>query len=72
MELKRRIERAPDVGFEGEDDVLHPIERIVGPLGLRVDGSSPWADARLPDGSRVPTNVPSTPFHGWLRLNVDG
>jgi hypothetical protein len=51
--LSRRIERAPDGLFEGEESVLHLIERIVGPLGLRVDESSPWADARLPDGSRV-------------------
>ena len=42
--------------FEGEEAVLHVIERIVAPLGLRVDESSPWADARLSDGSRVQTN----------------
>jgi hypothetical protein len=35
--------------------VMHVIERIVGPLGLRVDHASPWVDARLPDGSRVQT-----------------
>jgi pilus assembly protein CpaF len=39
--------------FEGEEAVLHVIERIVAPLGLRVDESSPWVDARLSDGSRV-------------------
>jgi pilus assembly protein CpaF len=44
--------------FEGEEAVLHLIERIVAPLGLRVDGSSPWVDARLPDGSRVHAIVP--------------
>jgi pilus assembly protein CpaF len=47
------IERVPDGLFEGEEAVLHLIERIVAPLGLRVDESSPWVDARLPDGSRV-------------------
>jgi type IV secretory pathway ATPase VirB11/archaellum biosynthesis ATPase len=36
-----------------EDTVLHVIERIVAPLGRRVDRSSPVVDARLPDGSRV-------------------
>jgi Flp pilus assembly CpaF family ATPase len=51
VERRGRIERMPDGLFEGEEAVLHLIERIVGPLGLRVDGSSPWADARLPDGS---------------------
>jgi Flp pilus assembly CpaF family ATPase len=37
-----------DLGFKGsirgEEAVLHLIERIVGPLGLRVDESSPWAE----------------------------
>ncbi len=37
--------------------VLHVIERIVAPLGLRVDESSPWVDARLSDGSRVQTQL---------------
>ncbi|MEX0983909.1 MAG: ATPase, T2SS/T4P/T4SS family [Actinomycetota bacterium] len=40
------------------------IERIVGPLGLRVDGSSPWVDARLPDGSRVHAIVPPLSLRG--------
>ena len=38
--------------------VLHVIERIVAPLGLRVDESSPWLDARLSDGSRVHAIIP--------------
>ncbi len=58
----RRLERVPDVLFEGEGDVMHLIERIVGPLGLRVDGSSPWVDARLPEGSRVQTKFLSAPL----------
>jgi len=37
---------------------LRIIERIVSPLGLRVDESSPYVDARLPDGSRVNAIVP--------------
>jgi hypothetical protein len=57
-----RIERVADRLFEGEEAVLHVIERIVAPLGLRVDATSPWVDARLPDGSRVQTNFLSTPF----------
>ena len=36
-----------------EDVVLQLIERVVGPLGLRVDRANPLVDARLPDGSRV-------------------
>jgi pilus assembly protein CpaF len=52
VERKGRIERAEGLFFEGEEQVLHLIERIVAPLGLRVDESSPFVDARLQDGSR--------------------
>jgi len=45
---------------EGDEAILHVIERIVAPLGLRVDATSPWVDARLPDGSRVQTRILST------------
>src|SRR5207302_10454035 len=38
--------------------VLHVIDRIVGPLGLRADESCPYVDARLPDGSRVHVILP--------------
>jgi pilus assembly protein CpaF len=64
VERKGRLERAPDGLFEGEESVEHLIERIVGPLGLRVDPSSPWADARLPDGSRVHAIVPPLSLRG--------
>ena len=50
--------------FEGEESVLHLIERIVGPLGLRVDQASPWVDARLPGGSRVHAIVPPLSLRG--------
>ncbi len=40
------------------------IERIVGPLGLRADRSSPLVDARLPDGSRVHAAVPPIALDG--------
>ena len=53
VEREGRLERVGDRLFEGEEAVLHVIERIVAPLGLRVDAMSPWVDARLPDGSRV-------------------
>lgn len=42
-----------DVKFLSEEHVLRVIERIVAPLGRRIDESSPMVDARLPDGSRV-------------------
>jgi pilus assembly protein CpaF len=44
--------------FEGEEQVFHLIERIVSPLGLRVDESMPYVDARLSDGSRVNAIIP--------------
>jgi len=69
VERKGRLERVGDRLFEGEEAVLHVIERIVAPLGLRVDGSSPWVDARLPDGSRVHAIVPPLSLCGPV-LNV--
>src|SRR5207253_7248413 len=58
VERKGRIERVDDLLFEGEEQVYHLIERIVAPLGLRVDESSPYVDARLPDGARVNAVIP--------------
>jgi hypothetical protein len=57
-----RIESVVGRLFEGEEAVLHVIERIVAPLGLRVDATSPWVDARLLDGSRVQTRFLGTLF----------
>lgn len=42
------------------------LERIVAPLGLRIDRTSPWVDARLPDGSRVNGVVPPLAVDGPL------
>jgi pilus assembly protein CpaF len=58
VERKGRIENVGRGLFEGEEAVFHLIERIVGPLGLRVDESCPFVDARLPDGSRFHAIVP--------------
>lgn len=52
VERKGHLTRAP-VTFDGDDHVMRIIDRIVSPLGRRVDESSPLVDARLPDGSRV-------------------
>src|SRR6266508_1075227 len=41
------------VTFDDDDHVLRIIDRIILPLGRRVDADSPTVDARLPDGSRV-------------------
>jgi pilus assembly protein CpaF len=42
-----------DMTFMDESSVLAIIERIVSPIGRRIDESQPYVDARLPDGSRV-------------------
>src|SRR3990170_1178432 len=47
-----------DIQFRDADHVQRIIERIVAPLGRRVDESSPMVDARLPDGSRVNVIIP--------------
>ena len=47
-----KIERV-DVAFLNDEHVLRIIDRIITPLGRRIDQSSPRVDARLPDGSRV-------------------
>lgn len=52
VERAGKIQRAP-ITFESNDHVMRIIERIVAPLGRRIDESSPYVDARLTDGSRV-------------------
>lgn len=57
IEREGRIE-ACGVGFRDEAHLRHVIDRIVAPLGRRIDESSPLVDARLPDGSRVNAVIP--------------
>ena len=47
-----------DVRFRDVDHVMQIVERIIAPLGRRVDESSPMVDARLADGSRVNVIIP--------------
>ncbi len=47
-----------DTAFADDNQVQSAIERIVSPLGRRIDESSPMVDARLPDGSRVNAIIP--------------
>jgi len=57
IERKGRLHRVP-ITFENNDHVMRIIDRIVAPLGRRIDESSPYVDARLPDGSRVNAVIP--------------
>ncbi|MDB5074313.1 MAG: type secretion system protein [Chloroflexi bacterium] len=47
-----------DVSFVNDEHLLRVIDRIISPLGKRCDESSPYVDARLPDGSRVNIIIP--------------
>ncbi len=52
VEKKGQLMRT-HIAFDDDEHVLRIIERIILPLGRRVDADSPTVDARLPDGSRV-------------------
>jgi len=57
IERAGKIFREP-ASFESDDHLMRIIDRIVAPLGRRIDESSPYVDARLPDGSRVNAVIP--------------
>lgn len=62
VERRGRIERVP-IGLD-PDTALRLVERIIGPLGLRLDRASPIVDARLPDGSRLHAVIPPLAVDG--------
>ncbi len=63
VERGGRIE-ATDVAFADEEELRNAIERILAPLGRRVDELSPMVDARLADGSRVNVVIPPLALDG--------
>lgn len=48
----------PDLFFDSDEEVRQLVKRAIGPLGRRLDESSPMVDARLPDGSRLNAAIP--------------
>ncbi|MFC3815962.1 CpaF family protein [Lysobacter sp. GCM10012299] len=78
VEREGRIEQS-GVHFSNDAAVLSAIERIVAPLGRRIDESSPMVDARLKDGSRVNAIIPPIALRGpslsirkFTRRSLDG
>jgi pilus assembly protein CpaF len=63
VERAGRIE-ATDVRFPDEEELRNAIERILAPLGRRIDELSPMVDARLADGSRVNVVIPPLAVDG--------
>jgi pilus assembly protein CpaF len=63
VERGGRVERV-GVGFAGEAELMHAIERVLAPLGRRVDEAAPLCDARLADGSRVNVVIPPLSLSG--------
>lgn len=62
-EVDGKIKRS-DLHFFDDEHLMRVIEKIILPLGLRVDGASPMADGRLPDGSRVNVILPPLCLNG--------
>jgi pilus assembly protein CpaF len=63
VERKGRIELS-EVKFLNDQHVRRVIDRIISPIGRRIDESTPMVDARLPDGSRVNAIIPPLALDG--------
>jgi len=63
IERNGKLEKSP-VRFNNEEHIRHIIDRIIAPLGRRIDESSPMVDARLLDGSRVNAIIPPISLDG--------
>ena len=57
------LERS-DITFADDSAVIAAVERVIAPLGLRIDRASPAVDARLPDGSRLHAVIPPASVDG--------
>ena len=63
VERAGKLQRV-NITFESDEHLMRIIERIVAPLGRRIDESSPTVDARLKDGSRVNAVIPPISLQG--------
>jgi pilus assembly protein CpaF len=63
IEQKGKLKLSP-VRFANDEHVLKVIDRIIRPLGRRIDRKWPMVDARLPDGSRVNAVIPPCAIDG--------
>lgn len=63
VEKRGRLTRVENE-FRDDKHVMHIIDKIIAPIGRRVDESSPLVDARLPDGSRVNIIIPPLAIKG--------
>jgi pilus assembly protein CpaF len=63
IERKGKLTKT-NVTFESDAAVIRVIEKIILPLGRRIDADSPTVDARLPDGSRVNAVIPPVAIDG--------
>ena len=63
IERKGKLTKT-NIVFENDNQVLKVIDRIIMPLGRRIDFDSPTVDARLPDGSRVNAIIPPVAIDG--------
>jgi pilus assembly protein CpaF len=63
VERKGKLQLS-DVTFTNDEHTMRVVERIIAPIGRRVDESKPYEDARLPDGSRVNIIIPPLALNG--------
>ena len=59
----------PDLYFEDDDELRQLVKRLVGPLGRRLDETSPMVDARLPDGARLNATIPPATTR-WCAVTI--
>ncbi|MDD5747463.1 MAG: CpaF family protein [Actinomycetota bacterium] len=61
---KRGVIEQANIRFENEAKILELVRRVLAPLNLRLDETSPMVDARLPDGSRLNAIIPPLCLNG--------